>query len=77
MLFKNFIRRRFWSTPNGRALSRSLQTIGVHSRRARGEHGIINGPPTPDKLEEEPGQISAEWTGVGGPFIIPCSPRAR
>jgi hypothetical protein len=44
---------------------------------ARGEHGIINGTPTPGKLEEEPGQISAEWTGVGVPFIIPCSPRAR
>jgi hypothetical protein len=42
-----------------------------------GVRGIMNGTPTPSKLEEEPGQIRAQWTGVGVPFIIPRSPRAR
>jgi hypothetical protein len=54
-----------------------LSSFNHPLKRARGERGMINGSPTPGKWEAEPGQISAQWTGVGEPFIIPRSPRAR
>jgi hypothetical protein len=56
-----------------------MTLLGILSRQEKLTcgHGIMNGSPTPVKLEKGPGQISAEWTGVGEPFIIPRSPRAR
>ena len=55
----------------------TLSSFNYTLERAGGERGIINGTPTPVQLEEEPGQINAQWTGVRVPFIIPRSPRAR